>query len=293
MTLRNAFEDLATDSKLELARILLASIDGKLAVNADSRLQVSVLPSRYDLETMALNAAGMNFAASVDSASNIMLHCKANPTVSGHIAYFEASLDSTDGVNGTWFAVQAVRSNANTIETYTGATALAATPAYGWEVSVNACKWVRVRCSAHTSGEMIWMLQKGSYATEPIPAAQGGAVTASVRGMGPYQLETSTNLAAGATFTGSARAIGTSTAQYYGRFRVRVASSHSGTLTVEFSRDASNYKSVPSETNIAIVAGVVTLVDFSAIGYYARVKFTNTDIAATTSLEIVSAALVI
>lgn len=288
--LRNAFENLATDSKLELARTLLESIDSKLHVNADDRLRVSTMPSRYDLLTGYITAVGQTVVINTDNISNLMLHCKANPTVVGHTCIFEGSLDSTDGTNGTWFIVQAVRSNANTVETGTGSTALAATPVYGWEMSVNAVKWIRVRATAHTSGNMQWMLQAGSYATEPIPANQVASVTASIRGMGGWFAETTTNLANGATFTGSNRAQGSSSISYYSKMRYRIFSSHSGTLTIENSRDttAGNFRANPDCENIPIEAGVVKFITCDTIAYYTRCKFTNTGGATTTTLEILS-----
>ena len=64
---------------------------------------------------------------------------------------------------------------------------MAATPAYAWEASVNGLSFIRVRATAHTSGTATWKFQRGSYATEPIPAAQisgtqpvSGTVTATV-----------------------------------------------------------------------------------------------------------------
>jgi len=81
--------------------------------------------------------------------------------------------------------VQAIRSNANTIETATGV--LAAAPVYAWELSVNALKYFRIRATAWTSGTQVWTMIPGTYATEPIPGAQvsatqpvSGTVTATV-----------------------------------------------------------------------------------------------------------------
>jgi hypothetical protein len=42
-------------------------------------------------------------------------------------------------------------------------------------MSVNAMKRVRVRCTALTSGTQSWRLVQGTYATEPVPAAQVSA----------------------------------------------------------------------------------------------------------------------
>lgn len=95
-----------------------------------------------------------------------MIFCTG--TFAGVNCTFEGSLEASGDTN--WFAVQAVRSNANTIELTTGA--LSAQPAYAWEASVNALKRFRVRCTARTSGTQSWRFVQGTYATEPIPAAQ-------------------------------------------------------------------------------------------------------------------------
>jgi hypothetical protein len=59
-------------------------------------------------------------------------------------------------------------------------------------LSVNALKRLRVRCTARTSGTQSWRFVQGTYATEPIPAAQvtatqpvSGTVTATVQPPAP------------------------------------------------------------------------------------------------------------
>jgi hypothetical protein len=80
---------------------------------------------------------------------------------------FEYSLDSTDGANGQWYPVQGIRSNANTIELTTGA--LTNTPGYGWEVTVGAYRWFRVKCTAYTSGTATVIIACTSGAIETVP----------------------------------------------------------------------------------------------------------------------------
>lgn len=96
---------------------------------------------------------------------------------------FEGSNDSTDGTDGTWFVVQAVRSDSNTIETGRATSSLAAgaAQAYAWELSINAIRWFRIRCSTTltTNAQATWSIVRGSYATEPIPAIQTHPVTIS------------------------------------------------------------------------------------------------------------------
>lgn len=133
--------------------------------NGVGRLKVSAMPGIYTATTGTITASGQTVSVNVERASNVMFFMVATSLV-GHNCTFEGSIDG--GVN--WFVVQAVRSNANTIETTTGV--LAATPTYAWEASVNALTNFRVRATAHTSGVAAWRILPGAYATEPIPAAQ-------------------------------------------------------------------------------------------------------------------------
>lgn len=140
-----------------------------LKVDEEGRVKVATKPASFDLITGDITANAQSVFCDVRRASNVQAHMVAASLV-GHNCTFEGSIDSTTGDNGNWFVVQAVRSNANTIETATGT--LAATPAYGWKLPVNGIAFLRVRATAHTSGTATWKFQRGSYATEPIPAAQ-------------------------------------------------------------------------------------------------------------------------
>lgn len=156
----------------------------------EGRLKVAAKPASYaditgDITaiqaTIGTPVAGGTVSGDVSRASNVMMFCTG--TFSTVNCTFEGSLESTGDTN--WFGVQAVRSNANTIETATGN--LSAAPAYAWELSVNALSRVRVRATARTSGTQSWRFKLGTYATEPIPAAQvsatqpvSGTVTATV-----------------------------------------------------------------------------------------------------------------
>lgn len=132
-----------------------------------------VEPALQDSIATDITANGQTAVINVERVSNIVAHVVASG-LSGHTAIFEASINSTDGTNGNWFTVQGVRSNANTIETGV-TTAISATPAYSWEVSVNGYKWFRVRATAHTAGTASWTLSPAPFATEPVPAMQNGA----------------------------------------------------------------------------------------------------------------------
>lgn len=147
-------------------------------MDEEGRLKVASKPASYSditgditavQATIGTPVAGGTVSGDVSRASNIMAFCTG--TFAGVNVTFEGSLEASGDTN--WFGVQAVRSNANTIETATGV--LAAQPVYGWELSVNALRRVRVRCTARTSGTQSWRFVQGTYATEPIPAAQVSA----------------------------------------------------------------------------------------------------------------------
>jgi hypothetical protein len=155
-----------------------------LKMDEEGRLKVSSKPASFPDTTGNITANAQTVFANVDRASNVTISMVATSLV-GHNATFEYSNNSTTGADGTWYGVQVARSNANTAETATGV--LTSTPAYGWEVSVNAYKWIRVRATAHTSGTAAYTIKQGTYATEPVPIIQvtgtqpvSGTVTATV-----------------------------------------------------------------------------------------------------------------
>jgi len=171
--------------------------DGDLTVlniDDEGRLKVASKPANYATVTGNVTSASSTVPINAERFSNLMVHCTG--TFAGANCTFEGSLNSTNGTDGAWFSVQAIRSNANTIETSTGV--LGAAPAYAWELSVNALKWFRIRATAWTSGTQVWTLVPGTYATEPIPGAQisgtqpvSGTVTANI---GTGSLAAGTNL---------------------------------------------------------------------------------------------------
>ena len=139
-----------------------------LKLDEAGRLKVATQPASYSATTGNITANGQTIFVDCQRFSNLMIHCSG--TFSTINVAFEGSLNSTNGTDGSWFGVQAIRSNANTIETTTGN--LSATPAYAWELSVNALKYFRIRATAYTSGTQAWTFVPGTYATEPIPGAQ-------------------------------------------------------------------------------------------------------------------------
>ena len=153
-----------------------------LVFDESGRLKVSTYPASTPTTTGTVTTAASTVSLDVSRYSNLMLHCKG--TFAGVNCTFEGSIDA----GTTWFAVRAIRTNANTIELTTGV--LGAAPAYAWELSVNALTNFRVRATAWTSGTQTWVMAPGTYATEPIPAAQvsatqpvSGTVTATPSGV--------------------------------------------------------------------------------------------------------------
>lgn len=154
-----------------------------LNMDEEGRLKVASKPASYAATVGNVTSATSTVVVNTERFSNLMIHCAG--TFAGVNCTFEGSLNSTNGTDGNWFAVQAIRSSANTIETTTGV--LGAAPAYAWELSVNALRYFRIRATAWTSGSQVWTLIPGTYATEPIPGAQisgtqpvSGTVTATV-----------------------------------------------------------------------------------------------------------------
>lgn len=143
-------------------------------INLDEagRLKVATQPGSIAAKVQAVTANSQTVFMDVARASNVTISMVAASLV-GHNVTFEYSNNSTNGTDGNWYVVQVVRSNANTVETASGV--LTATPVYGWEASVNAYKWFRVRTTGHTSGTATYTILPGSYATEPIPAVQVSA----------------------------------------------------------------------------------------------------------------------
>lgn len=189
-----------------------------LKIDEAGRLKVSTMPASYAAVTGNVTSATSTVFIDCTRFSNLMIHCSG--TFAGANCTFEGSLNSTNGTDGNWFTVQAIRSNANTIETATGA--LSAAPAYAWELSVNALKYFRIRATAWTSGSQVWTLVPGTYATEPIPGAQisgtqpvSGTVTAN------QATPTASNLSSAATT--NATAVKTSAGTLY-----NVAASNTG-----------------------------------------------------------------
>ena len=148
------------------------SADGDFdTINTDEagRVKVATQPASVTAVNGSITVNGQNVSIKCDRFSNLSISMVATSLV-GHNISFECSNNTTNGTDGAWYGVQAVRSNSNTVETASGV--IAATPGYMWHVNVGDYAYFRVRATAHTSGTAAYILRPGSYATEPIPAAQ-------------------------------------------------------------------------------------------------------------------------
>lgn len=147
-------------------------------LDEEGRLKVATKPASIAAITWNATVIGNAVVADVRRASNIVFHVRNTGTVTlaAGTFVFEGSIDSTNGTDGTWFGIQAVRSNANTVETSIALSGITASAWYAssWEASVNGYSWFRIRCTVAVTASAIatWTIQRGSYATEPIPAAQ-------------------------------------------------------------------------------------------------------------------------
>ena len=111
---------------------------------------------------------------------------------------FEASLDSTNGTDGTWVDAYGARSNGNTIENTTGA--ISASPAYTWDIPVANYTFLRITGTAGITGAITatFTARLIEDVSEPMPTVQingtatvSGTVTANI---GTGSLAAGTNL---------------------------------------------------------------------------------------------------
>lgn len=107
----------------------------------------------------------------------------ATGTYTGHNVTFELSYDSTNGTNGSWIQMGAVRTNKSLAETTSGVIATGLT--YGWVVPTMGAQYIRVRATAHSSGTTTWRIQpcaeQQNFNTEASAAPTGG--TAAIGGV--------------------------------------------------------------------------------------------------------------
>lgn len=259
-----------------------------LKLDEEGRLKVATKPASITPTVGNLAALNSTVVCDARRASNIVFHLKnvGTVTMAAGTFVFEASLDSTNGTDGTWFGIQAARSNANTAATSVAITSLAvnAGDTYAWEASVNGYRWFRVRCSvaATTNSVARWTLQPGSYATEPLPVNQVSTVTATAN-IGTYggivYTDSSANLAISAAFTGTSRDAGSTVG--YGVFAANAYADQAGTLYIDKSTDGTTWR--PAR-QVAVAADTPVELKMLITTRYNRVRYVNGAVAQTAFL---------
>jgi hypothetical protein len=163
----------------------MAAIESLTADAIIAMVNQGTWPPTFTLSAGNLINIGDVLSVDVSKASNVTFHVKNNGSAADTtgVTVFEGSIDSTTGTDGSWFAIQATRTDSNTIENGRAASSLAAGAAstYGWEASVGALKWFRVRqtVAGSASSQMHWSIAPTSIGTEPVPSIQSHPVTIS------------------------------------------------------------------------------------------------------------------
>lgn len=258
---------------------------GYISLDENQRVKVATQPASVDSASGNITASGQNVSIKCGRFGNIAVSMVAT-ALTGHNVSFECSNNSTTGTDGNWYSVQAVRSNANTVETASGV--LTATPVYMWHVNVGDYQYFRVRATAHTGGTAAYILKPGAYATEPIPAIQltgtqpiSGTVTANIGTPGlTIYTDSAVNLGVSAAFTGTSRDAGATAA--YNIFTANAFADQVGTIRLEKSTDGTNWRRSTADVAVAINTGVSLEVRVTT--RYNRVVYTNGGVAQTVFL---------
>ncbi|QGH73589.1 MAG: hypothetical protein [Siphoviridae sp. ct7UA22] len=129
----------------------------------------------------ALAAVNDTLAMDVGAYESLSFYIAGTFTTLG--LAFEASPNSTNGVDGNWYAIAANRTVNGMSEA--GLSNTSAVPQYGWSVPLAGAGWFRVRCTAIASGSVTVMAMP-SYNSAGFtgivingPTAHDGAITGS------------------------------------------------------------------------------------------------------------------
>jgi hypothetical protein len=199
---------------------------------------------------------------------------------------FEASDDS----GTTWYSILAVRSDSNVSETTSGALT---NTSRVWRAGLAGFDSFRVRCSTYTSGTAQIRISPSPFAFEPNPSipthavSQSGTWTVqpgSTANTTPWLVtnranvfynESTTALAASATFTGTARdvAIAAGSVQPYAAFNATVFADQAGNIRIEMSNDNTTWRRATSDT--AVAANSPVILSVPVVTRYYRVVYVN------------------
>lgn len=131
-------------------------------------------------ERQTLAVVGDAIAIDASSANSaVVLVAGGSVAAVGANIIFEVSMDSTNGVDGTWVSIPAVRSSANTQESNTGSLSLGVGVAnsYYHRIPVGAWFYFRARLQAITSGNVVVAVSTSSESIETAPFIASHAVT--------------------------------------------------------------------------------------------------------------------
>lgn len=145
-----------------------------------SKASMPIIGGLYDLIKTQITASGQKPAFNATTFQSAVYHCSG--TFAGGNVTFEGSTDSTDGVNGNWFQLQGLRTNANTLEVTTGV--LGAMPNYAWTLDLNGINWIRLNCTALTSGSWEWFIAPSPFTVETSPYIPSIGLSASANLVG-------------------------------------------------------------------------------------------------------------
>jgi len=150
------------------------SADGdyhSLIFNSIGRAKVSALPAMTTATTGNITASGQSVTVDCSRQSGVTMQITG--TFSGLNGVFEASIDG----GTTYNAIQAVRSNSNTVELTTGV--LSANPGYFYRIASFNALLIRFRATAFTSGTAVITFLPTAFASDPAPANQAATVAVS------------------------------------------------------------------------------------------------------------------
>lgn len=240
-------------------------------------------------KALALNTVGSALTLNVAEASVVVAHVKntGGTAMAAGTYVFEGSLDSTDGVDGTWFSVLASQSNSSGLTYFTAPALGANAPSqFAWRISVNGILWIRVRCSIAATGgsNVIWRLSPTAQETEPGPTVNVANSPQVVLNAAALQANlTTTNLGASATYTGATVDMGATVTSWSTRVRPTVrhlAGNTPGVLILEESPD--NFTTTIESRRIPIPSdGQYHTFDLPLHQRYWRLKFVNGGTAQT------------
>lgn len=234
MALYNAFGDLRTQSPTV----------GPAVINATLGTTVG---STLDIDT--------------NTISGVLIYLRSGATAAGVIT-IEGLIDPGDA--SSWAPLPAVRMDSGPSLLVGALTTLGASTSYRYRVDVNGLTRIRLRVTTALGSALAAIAYQKHIDAEPlfsvnVPSgtqAISGSVTAVVSGVSE-QAETSTNLAANATYTGTSRDLGTTSSTRPTLIRPMVmhnAGLTPGTLILQESTDASTWREtrrtpVPSDSS--------------------------------------------